>query len=413
MTSLCSWVQVTPHSDFPIQNIPFGVFKTASSEARLATRIGDKVLDLAACAKIGIFDDIVSQKDVFSQKYLNDFIALGKKTTALVRNKLIEILAEGSIFEDKIKNFLYNISEVEMLMPVKIGDYTDFYSSIEHATNVGKMFRDPANALLPNWKHLPVAYHGRASSIMVSGTPVRRPKGQLKATDAVLPTFEASKNLDFELEMAFVIGKENALGESISTAQAEEHIFGFLIFNDWSARDIQKWEYVPLGPFLSKNFISSLSAWVVTLEALDDFRVESPVQEPTVLSYLQYEGKRNFDIYLEVYIQPQNSEATKVCSSNFKHLYWNICQQLAHHTVGGCNMQIGDLCASGTISGSESDSYGSLLELTWQGTKPLKMADGTERKFLQDYDTVIIKAFAQKGDLRIGFGEVIGQIIPA
>ena len=413
MTIVRSWVQVPMHSDFPIQNIPFGVFKTASSEARLATRIGDKVLDLAACAKIGIFDDIVSQKEVFSQKYLNDFIALGKKTTALVRNKLIEILAEGSVFEDKIKNFLYNISEVEMLMPVKIGDYTDFYSSIEHATNVGKMFRDPANALLPNWKHLPVAYHGRASSIMVSGTPVRRPKGQLKANDAVLPTFEASKNLDFELEMAFVIGKENALGESISTAQAEEHIFGFLIFNDWSARDIQKWEYVPLGPFLSKNFISSLSAWVVTLEALDDFRVESPIQEPTVLSYLQYEGKRNFDIYLEVYIQPQNSEATKVCSSNFKHLYWNICQQLAHHTVGGCNMQIGDLCASGTISGSESDSYGSLLELTWQGTKPLKMADGTERKFLQDYDTVIIKAFAQKGDLRIGFGEVIGQILPA
>jgi fumarylacetoacetase len=300
-----------------------------------------------------------------------------------------------------------------MHLPLHIGDYTDFYSSIEHATNVGTMFRDPANALLPNWKHLPVGYHGRASSIVISGTEVRRPNGQTKPVDAPAPVFGASKMLDFELEMAFVVGKNTQLGDSVSTSAAEDHIFGFMLFNDWSARDVQTWEYVPLGPFLSKNFASSVSAWIVTLDALEPFRVEGPVQEPEVLPYLKYEGHKNFDIALEVFLQPEGQAEQKICTSNFKYMYWNIAQQLAHHTVNGCNIRVGDLYASGTISGSTPDSYGSMLELTWRGTKPIAMADGSERKFILDGDTIIMRGYAQRGDLRVGFGEVRGKVLPA
>jgi fumarylacetoacetase len=294
-----------------------------------------------------------------------------------------------------------------------VGDYTDFYSSMEHATNVGKMFRDPANALLPNWKHLPVGYHGRASSIFVSGTPFHRPKGQSKAPDAELPTFGPTKLLDFELEMAFVIGKENKLGESIPTDKAEEFIFGLVLFNDWSARDIQAWEYVPLGPFLAKNFFSSVSPWIVTLEALEPFRTQGPIQDPKVLPYLEYSGQKNYDIHLDVYIQPENGEENKVCHSNFKYMYWNMCQQLAHHTINGCNVRIGDMMASGTISGPTEDSFGSMLEITWRGTKPVKLKDGSERKFINDYDTVIMRGYAEKDGLRIGFGEVKNKVLPA
>lgn len=300
-----------------------------------------------------------------------------------------------------------------MHLPIKIGDYTDFYSSIEHATNVGSMFRDPQNALLPNWRHLPVAYHGRASSIVISGTKIYRPSGQTKPANAEKPIFHASHSLDFELEMAFIIGKANELGTSISPQQAENHIFGLVLFNDWSARDIQAWEYVPLGPFLAKNFASAMSPWVVTLEALEPFRCASPAQEPEVLPYLQSEGEKTFDIQLEVAIKPQNTEEKTVCRSNFKYLYWNMSQQLAHHTINGCNMQVGDLCASGTISGTSPDSYGSMLELTWRGTKPLEMNDGTPRKFIDDFDTVIMRAFCEKNGLRIGFGEVRNKILPA
>jgi len=297
-------------------------------------------------------------------------------------------------------------------MPVKVQNYTDFYSSQEHATNVGSMFRDPANALLPNWKHLPVAYHGRASSIMVSGTPFHRPKGQTKADDAPAPSFGPTRLLDFELEVAFIIGRENPIGTSIPASEAENHIFGFVLFNDWSARDVQKWEYVPLGPFLAKNFFSSVSPWVVTLDALEPFRVESPKQEPEVLPYLQVEGQKNFDIQLEVSIKPENSEESIICRSNFKYMYWNVNQQLAHHTINGCNMQIGDMCASGTISGKEKDSFGSMLELTWGGKNPVQLNNGTERKFIQDHDTVIIRGFAEKDGVRIGFGEVSTLVLP-
>jgi fumarylacetoacetase len=300
-----------------------------------------------------------------------------------------------------------------MLMPLQIGDYTDFYSSIEHATNVGIMFRDPANALLPNWKHIPVGYHGRASSIVVSGTEIHRPKGQTKPADANLPIFGPTKQLDFELETAFIVGKENTLGESVTTGEAENNIFGMVLFNDLSARDIQSWEYVPLGPFLSKNFASVISPWIVMIDALEPFRCAGPVQEPEVLPYLKFDGKRNFDINLEVLIKPSDCDAVSVCKSNFKYMYWNMSQQLAHHTVNGCNMRIGDLCGSGTISGPEPGSYGSMLELTWKGTKPFMMPDGTERKFINDNDTIIMRGYAEKEGIRVGFGEAIVHILPS
>jgi len=418
--ALRSWVDVPPRSDFPIQNLPFGIFRYRTSAVhstpRAGVAIGHYVLDLQALGELGYFGD---WKDwpVFSRPVLNDFIALGKLVWQSVRNRLSELLrADNPELRDQYEHrgqVLKYQTEVDMLMPLQVGDYTDFYSSIEHATNVGKMFRDPANALLPNWRHLPVGYHGRSSSIVVSGTPIHRPKGQRKPADADSPLFGPSTQLDFELETAFVIGKATQLGESIPIGAAEEHIFGLVLFNDWSARDIQSWEYVPLGPFLGKNFASSISPWIVTLEALEPFRAAGPVQVPAVLPYLQTEGLHNFDIELEVGIQPKKGTEKRVCRSNFRHMYWSMSQQLAHHTVNGCNVRVGDLCASGTISGATPDSFGSLLELSWKGTQPISMADGSQRTFLQDYDTVIMRGYAQKGDIRIGFGEVKGQILPA
>ncbi|MFN6037443.1 MAG: fumarylacetoacetase, partial [Bacteroidota bacterium] len=306
-----------------------------------------------------------------------------------------------------------SINKVKLLLPIRIGDYTDFYSSIDHATNVGKMFRDPQNALLPNWKHLPVGYHGRASSICVSGHSFHRPKGQMKPADAELPVYGPCKLLDFELETAFVIGKKTEMGDCITTADADQYIFGMMLFNDWSARDIQTWEYVPLGPFLAKNFVSTVSPWVVTLEALEPFRTSGYVQEPKVLPYLQYDGNRNLDINLEVYISPKGAAPTRVCNSNYKYMYWTMEQQLAHHTVNGCNVNVGDLMASGTISGPESNQYGSMLELTWRGSNPIKLADGSERKFINDGDTVIIKGWCENNGVRVGFGECSAEVLPA
>lgn len=298
-------------------------------------------------------------------------------------------------------------------MPVEIGDYTDFYSSIEHATNVGTMFRDPDNALLPNWKYIPVGYHGRASSIILSGTPIYRPTGQQKPNPDEPPVFGPCKLLDFELEMAFITYDGKPLGDRISTKEADDYIFGMVLFNDWSARDIQKWEYVPLGPFLAKNFASSISAWVVTLDALEAFRTEGPTQEPEVFPYLKYEGNKNINIHLEVAIQPENSEESVICNSNYKYMYWNQNQQLAHHTVNGCNINAGDMYASGTISGPTRESYGSMLELSWKGTNPVKLKDGSERKFIQDHDTVIMRGHCEKDDVRVGFGEVSTKVLPA
>jgi fumarylacetoacetase len=300
---------------------------------------------------------------------------------------------------------------VQMHLPVKVGDYTDFYSSIEHATNIGTMFRDPDNALLPNWKHLPVGYHGRASSISVSGENVHRPKGQVVLAPNTPPVFQASTRVDFELEMGFIIGKATQLGDSVSTADAEDYIFGKVLFNDWSARDVQKWEYVPLGPFLAKSFASSMSPWVVTLEALEPFKIDGPTQDPSVLPYLNFEGLKNYDINLEVAIAPKNCSETVVSQSNFKYMYWNMTQQLAHHTVNGCNLNVGDLMASGTISGKSPDSYGSMLELAWAGSKPVELTEGGTRKFVQDHDTVIMRGHCQKGTIRVGFGDVKSTLL--
>ncbi len=415
--SLKSWVEVPEKSDFPIQNLPFGIFQTEYLEPGAGVAIGDYVLDLTYLHESGFLDGLRLPQGVFNQSSLNDFIALGKRITNAVRLRIMDLLhADNPLLRDNktaVEMALIHKDEVEMLMPVEVRNYTDFYSSKEHATNVGTMFRDPENALLPNWKHLPVGYHGRASSIIPSGIPIHRPNGQTKAPDADTPVFGPSKRLDFELEMAFVTGRENTLGTPVSTSDAEDYIFGFVLFNDWSARDIQVWEYVPLGPFLAKNFASSISPWIVTLEALDSFRTEGPRQDPEVLPYLSCEGPRNFDINLEVAIHPENAEEKVVCRSNFKHMYWNVCQQLAHHTSNGCNLQVGDMYASGTISGPTDDSYGSMLELAWKGTKPVPMSDGSSRVFIEDGDEVIMRGYAEKDGLRIGFGEVRTRVLPS
>lgn len=414
--NLKSWVEVPHGSDFPIQNLPFGIFKTKYLSPVAGVAIGDHVLDLVYLHENGFLDGLGLPSGIFNQRFLNDFIALGKKQTREVRERISELLQYDNT---ELKNnvaareiALIPINEVQMLMPVRVPNYTDFYSSEEHATNVGSMFRDPKNALLPNWKHLPVGYHGRPSSIVVSGTPIKRPKGQIKLGDDP-PSFASTRKLDFELEVAFITCSETKLGSHVTTSHAEDHIFGFVLFNDWSARDIQTWEYVPLGPFLAKNFGSTVSPWIVTLDALEPFRVKGPDQFPNVLPYLFTEGEKNFDIRLEVLIEPERSQPTTVCRSNFKYMYWNVNQQLAHHTVNGCNIQVGDMYASGTISGPSPGSYGSMLELTWNGQKPLSMPDGSERKFIEDGDTVIMKGYAEKDGVRIGFGECKGKILPA
>lgn len=402
-------INIPENSDFSIHNIPFGIFSTADRSPRAGVAVGEHILDLAAVAELDVFDfnTAVLEKDT-----LNDFISLGKSITKRVRTNIQHWLQEeDSVLADKPELFVMQ-SEASMHMPVSIGDYTDFYSSIEHATNIGTMFRDPKNALMPNWKHIPVGYHGRASSIIVSGESIHRPKGQVLPKDAVTPVFQPSARLDFELEMGFITGKNTAIGESISTKEAEDYIFGMVLLNDWSARDIQKWEYVPLGPFLAKNFASHISPWIVTLEALEPFRVSGPDQEPKVLPYLEFEGVKNYDIKLEVGISPEGSEEETVCHSNFKYMYWNMAQQLAHHTVNGCNINVGDLYGSGTISGKDENSYGSMLELAWMGTKPIKMKDGSERKFINDGDTVIMRGSAEKDGVKVGFGEVTAKVLP-
>ncbi|MGV8913906.1 MAG: fumarylacetoacetase [Kaistella sp.] len=412
-----SFINYSADSDFSIHNIPFGVAVFAEEYIACCTRVGDLVIDLATLYDYGFFDEIQGiDENVFESYTLNEFIELGKPVTNAVRLKLQQILGEDSLLkndEKTISECFYDLDQVKMMMPVHVPNYTDFYSSMEHATNVGKMFRGEENALLPNWKHLPVGYHGRASSIVISGTDIIRPKGQMKPPEADMPIFGPCKQLDFELEMAFIVNKNTEMGDSISTAEAEDAIFGMVLFNDWSARDIQSWEYVPLGPFLGKNFGSSVSPWIVTLEALDPFRTTSPTQEPKVLEYLQFEGDKNFDINLEVYIQPENGEENLISESNYKFMYWNMTQQLAHHTVNGCNVEVGDMYASGTISGENPNSFGSMLELTWRGQNPLKLNDGQERKFINDNDTVIMRGFAEKNGVRVGFGEVSGKILPA
>lgn len=413
--SLTSWIDIPEDSDFSLYNIPFGIFKTNGRPPTCCTAIGEYVVDLSVLGEHGYFKTIPISHKIFHNEYLNEFIALGKENTKKVRERLIALFSKDNRelqdTRDLHPSVLYKQADVTMMLPVRVGDYTDFYSSREHATNVGAMFRDPDNALLPNWKHLPVAYHGRASSIVISGTPLVRPKGQFKKNkDDVSPVFGPTQALDYEFEIGFVIGKDSALGEPIPIEKAEEYIFGFLLFNDWSARDIQSWEYVPLGPFLSKNFMSSVSPWIVTTEALAPYKTEGPIRDVPVLPYLKYEGAGNYDIELETIIHPAGSEPECISRSNFKYMYWNVCQQLAHHTVNGCNVRIGDIMASGTISGPTRDSAGCLLELTRNGNEPVTLKDGSTRKFLEDGDTVVMKGYAVKNGVRVGFGSVGGRL---
>jgi fumarylacetoacetase len=406
------WFPIAADSDFSLHNLPFGIFSGLGRRKRVGVALGDHVIDMSALAKMSAFEGLDFKTSVFGKDALNDFMALGKSVRIAVRQRLQSIFGAASHpFMVQRDRFLLPQSKLTLHLPIRIGDYTDFYSSEDHATNVGKMFRDPANALLPNWKHIPVGYHGRASSIFVSGTNFHRPKGQTRPDDTAPPVFGPTRLLDFELEVATVIAAPTKPGQSLSVEEAENHVFGFVLFNDWSARDIQKWEYVPLGPFLAKNFFSSISPWVVTLEALESFRVQGPVQEPQVLPYLQSTGKKNFDVTLDVSICPEGADETRVCRSNFKHLYWNFAQQVAHHSVNGCNLNTGDLMASGTISGPTPDSFGSMLELSWQGKNPIPMSDGSERRFIQDGDSVIMRGYAVKDGIRVGFGEVRNKVL--
>ena len=415
--NLKSWVSVPENSDFPIQNLPFGIIGNHILSKRVSVRIGDYALDLKVLAELGYLKETGFDSSDFDAPFLNPMMKKGKLAVRKLRNRISELLLDSSTSlqnnPSQIEQVLHLISAVEVSMPVEIGDYTDFYSSKEHATNVGMMFRDPANALLPNWLWIPVAYHGRASSIVLSGQDIHRPKGQIKLGAEEDPIFTPSRQVDFELEMAFITFDGKPLGDSISTEEADSYIFGLCLFNDWSARDIQAWEYVPLGPFLGKNFASSISAWIVTLDALEPFSVESPEQNPKVLPYLEFDGKKAYDIQLQVGILTNNKDETVVCNSNFKYMYWNMAQQLAHHTSNGCNIRCGDLLGSGTISGKSEDSFGSMLELTWRGTKPLKVKDGSERKFINDGDSVIMRGHSELNGVRIGFGELKSKLLPA
>ena len=415
--SRTSWIPVPQNSDFPIQNLPFGVFIPEDDIITTGTRIGDTAIDLSALQQLGYFKGIDLPDDVFLQDTLNDFNALGRPTRRRIRNRLAELFDENNTtLKANVAHqnqVLFPVDHVQMLMPVFVQDYTDFYSSIEHATNVGKMFRDPENALLPNWKHIPVGYHGRSSSIVISGVNLHRPKGQRMAPGADAPTFGPSVRMDFELEMAFITGEGKPLGHRIKAEEADEYIFGMVVFNDWSARDIQKWEYVPLGPFLGKNFGSSMSPWVVTMDALEPFKVEGPKQDPPVLPYLETAGKNNYDIHLEVGLTPEGKTESVISRSNYKYMYWNQRQQLAHHTVNGCNINAGDMMASGTISGPTKDSYGSMLELSWAGKEPITLDTGDVRTFIEDGDTITMRGWCTNGTMRIGFGEVRTKLLPA
>ena len=416
---LQSFIQVTPESDFPIQNLPYGIFSHGPDAApRVGVALGEWVVDLAVLEANG-FLEIKAGEYYFNQPTLNKFIETGKANWSKIRAELQDLLSsDNPTLRDnqalRGQVFLKQ-TDVVMHLPVHIPGYTDFYSSKEHATNVGCMFRDPKNALLPNWSELPVGYNGRASSVVISGTDVVRPSGQIKFPDQERPVFSACRKLDFELETGFIIGQPNALGVPVAIENAWDHIFGMVLFNDWSARDLQQWEYVPLGPFNAKTFASSVSPWIVTLEALEPFKTNSPTQEPLPLAYLREDLSSNsYDIHLSAELQAANQDQADVISNtNFKYMYWSMAQQLTHHTIAGCNLQVGDLMGSGTISGPTPDSYGSMLEITWNNTKPLTLSNGEQRSFIQDGDTLIMKGYCQKDGLRIGFGEVTGKVLPA
>lgn len=416
--NLSSFVEIQALSDFTMHNLPYGIFsETPDGNKRVGIAIGDLVLDLAALETHGLLqlDETIRY---FDQPTLNKFIDSGKANWQKVRQTLQSLLsADNPTLRDNSElrqQVFFKQNTVTLHLPLQVPGYTDFYSSKEHATNVGTMFRDPKNALLPNWSELPVGYNGRASSVIVSGKDIIRPSGQIKLPNEDRPIFSATRKLDFELETAFVVGKATELGQPIAIEDAWDHIFGMVLLNDWSARDIQQWEYVPLGPFNAKTFASAISPWVVTMEALEPFKVKGPTQEPKPLCYLEENGANSYDIHLSVEVQSPKSQQTDViCETNFKYMYWSMAQQLTHHTIAGCNVQVGDLMGSGTISGPTENSYGSLLELTWNTTKPLTLSNGEKRGFLEDGDRVIMKGYCEKDGIRIGFGEVSNKILAA
>jgi len=417
--ALKSFINVPRDSHFPLENLPFGVFKPREGPARIGVALGEDVVDLAALEEAGLLKDLPPETAAATTRdSLNEFLALGRPAWRKVREILQKLLsADTATLRDDTKlrdRACHRQADVTMQLPAKIGSYTDFYSSYHHAHNVGTMLRGPENALMPNWKWLPVAYHGRASSVVASGTDVRRPQGQIKPPDAAAPVFGPTKSLDYELEMAFLIGPGNSLGQAVPIDQALDHIFGFVLMNDWSARDIQAWEYQPLGPFLAKNFCTSISPWVVTLEALEPFRKPLLCQDPEPLPYLRAKTDFTFDIQLEAKLQTAKMKTPHtITRTNFQNLYWSVSQQLAHHTVGGCNLQPGDLLASGTISGETEESRGCMLELTWRGANPLKLPTDETRKWLEDGDTLAITGWCDGDGYRVGFGEVTGKILPA
>lgn len=414
-----SFIPISPECHFPIENLPYGVFSTESNQKhRIGVAIGDQILDLSVVKHLFSGPVLQSQQHIFEETTLNGFMGLGRAAWREARDTLQKILAaEDNTLRDNTglrSRAFVNQNQATMHLPARIGDYTDFYSSKNHAYNVGVMFRGPENALMPNWKHLPVGYHGRASSVVVSGTPIRRPNGQTRPDESQPPVFGKCKLLDIELEMAFFTGPATTLGEPIPIDKAEDYIFGMVLMNDWSARDIQKWEYVPLGPFLGKNMGTTISPWVVTMDALKPFAVPNQAQDPKPLPYLCHEDPFCFDINLEVDINCDGlSKPSTICRSNFKYMYWTMKQQLTHHTVTGCNINPGDLMASGTISGESEDSFGSMLELCWKGTKQIDLGNGITRKFLQDGDEVIMTGYCEKEGYKIGFGKCTGKILPA
>jgi fumarylacetoacetase len=412
---LKSFVEVAPESHFPLENLPFGIFRPRNGIARVGVALGEFVVDLSVLEEKGLLGLGQNQR-LFSHDSLNLFFALGRPIWRALRERLQKLLAaETAILRDDIElreHVFHRQRDVTMQLPARIGNYTDFYASYYHAHNVGTMLRGPENALMPNWKWLPVAYHGRASSIVVSGTDVRRPQGQTKSPDAAAPMFGPTKSLDYELEMAFFIGPGNSLGEPVPIQRAIDHVFGFVLMNDWSARDIQTWEYQPLGPFLAKNFCTTISPWVVTLEALERFRKPLAPQDPVPLPYLRLTNDFTFDIELEASIQSAKMErSANITQTNFQNLYWSMSQQVAHHTIGGCNLQPGDLLASGTISGATEESRGCMLERTWRGANPVKLPNGETRKWLEDGDTLAITGWCDGDGYRIGFGELTGRVI--
>ena len=419
--SLVSWIDVPRGSDFPIQNLPYGVFRRSGDQAaRLGVALGDRIVDLSLLARGGLFDEELSEATrVLGSPSVNALLACGRPAWQAVRRRLSALLSAGNreVLDAQIAESAFvPMRDAQLVLPLEVGDYVDFYSSREHASNLGKMLRPGGDPLLPNWRWLPVGYHGRASSIVVSGTPIERPSGQTKSADADAPAFGPTCMLDFELEIAFVTGEGPALGTPIGIERASEHIFGIALLNDWSARDLQAWEYQPLGPFLSKSFATSLSPWIVTLDALEPFRAAGPPQEPPPLPYLAQAEAGNYDVGLAVELETAAMRGAKlfpqtIARTNFRAMYWSMAQQLAHMTSNGARVRAGDLCASGTISGSDRASYGSLIELTWRGTRPLALADGSTRTFLENGDTVTLRGSCdRRGAVHIGLGDVSGTI---